>query len=412
MSFTTRVPAFAHAPFRRFWGGAVVSNTGSMMYLAALGWITADVTDSAAAIAAVPFVGLIPLLVVSPFAGALADRWSRRKMLLGALAAQLSVAIGVALIVTADAVTYPRLIAASLIGGMSGSFGAPVFQALLPTLVPIQALRSAVVLNSLQFNISRAIGPTVAGFLIDATGAATVFWINAASFGAVIAAVWSLEERPPAGRRSDRSVLGDIAAGARYAARDVPIRTALTAGGVIAILVFPISYVAPVLATQALDLDAAEYGILVGVFGAGAIAGGLSLLLGRERPYALSVSLGVGGSAVGLAVIGLAPGLPMALVGMGIVGVAFVNVTTNVLSSMQTQLDDRVRGRVMSLWMMIYGSLGPLGVIAFGAAGDLVHIQTVFLIAAGCMATFLVVMASGRRFAVLDARPVEGTATS
>lgn len=405
MRIGERIPAFAHAEFVRFWSGAVVSNTGSMMYLAALGWITAGVTDSAAAIAAVPFVGLIPLLLVSPFAGAWADRWSRRKMLLAALAAQATVGVAVAIMVTADQVTYPRLIVASIIGGISGSAGAPVYQAIMPTLVPIQALRSAVVLNSLQFNISRAVGPTLAGFLIDATGAATVFWLNAASFLAVIVAIWSLEERPVPERTGERSVVGDIVAGARYAAGDRPIRVALTAGGVNALLIFPISYVAPVLATQALDLDAAEYGVLVGSFGLGAILAGIQMLLSRDRPYERIVSVGVGGCSIGLLVIGLAPGLLVALVGMFVTGAAFINITTNVLSSLQIQLDDRVRGRVMSLWMMIYGSLGPLGIIVFGAAGDIVDIQTVFVVAAALMASYLTFMTVRRGFAVLDPPP-------
>jgi predicted MFS family arabinose efflux permease len=249
------------------------------------------------------------------------------------------------------------------------------------------------------------VGPTLAGFLIDATGAATVFWLNAASFLAVIVAIWSLEERPVPERTGERSVVGDIVAGARYAAGDRPIRVALTAGGVNALLIFPISYVAPVLATQALDLDAAEYGVLVGSFGLGAILAGIQMLLSRDRPYERIVSVGVAGCSIGLLVIGLAPGLLVALVGMFVTGAAFINITTNVLSSLQIQLDDRVRGRVMSLWMMIYGSLGPLGIIVFGAAGDIVDIQTVFIVAAVLMASYLTFMTVRRGFAVLDPPP-------
>ncbi|MEM7285352.1 MAG: MFS transporter [Actinomycetota bacterium] len=405
-----RVPALAHGEFRRVWLGGTISNSGSMMYIAALGWITTDVTDSAAAIAAVPFIGLVPLFLVSPFAGVWADRFKRKRLLLLAIVGQAAVGTAVAVMVTSDAVTYPRLIAASVIGGVFGSLGAPVFQALIPTLVPVSALRSAVILNSLQFNISRAVGPTAAGLLIDSVGAPFVFWLNAATYAALVLALWSIEDRPAAfdGAR-DRSVFGDIAAGARYAVRNPPIRVALTAGTVIAILVFPISYVAPILATQGLDLDASEFGILVGLFGSGAIAGGILMLLERDRLMEPAVSIGASGCAVGLLLVGVAPGLGVALVGMFVTGIAFVNVTSNVLTSLQTNLDDRVRGRVMSLWMMIYGSLGPVGIITYGSLAEAIDIQTVFVLAAAAMLTFLAVMTVRRGFRVLDA-PTEATA--
>ncbi len=400
---TRRVPALAYAEFRRFWGGAVISNSGSMMYLAALGWITTDVTDSAAAIAAVPFIGLVPLFLVSPFAGAWADRLNRKRMLIFAIAGQAMVGAGVAIMVTADAVTYPRLVVASIVGGVFGSLGAPVFQALIPSLVPVPALRSAVIMNSLQFNISRAVGPTAAGLLIDGVGAAFVFWLNVATFAAVLVAITTLDDRPPAfDGATDRSVFGDIAAGTRYAARTPSIRVALIAGTIIAVLIFPISYVAPILATQGLDLEASEFGILVGLFGAGAITGGVLMLAEQTKVMERAVSLGVVGCAAGLLLIGLAPGLAVALIGMFVTGIAFVNVTSNVLSSLQTNVDDRVRGRVMSLWMMIYGSMGPLGIIAYGGLAEAIDIQTVFVIGSAAMLAFLLVMSVRRRFRVLD----------
>lgn len=400
---TQRVPAFAHAEFRRLWVGGAISNSGSMMYLAALGWITTDVTDSSAAIAAVPFVGLIPLLVVSPFAGAWADKVSRRRLILFSLSGQAVVGAAVALMVTVDAVTYPRLLISSVVGGTMGSIGAPVLQAVIPTLVPVQALRSAIVLNSMQFNISRAIGPTAAGLLIDGIGPTFVFWLNVTTYFAAIYGAWGLVERPAAfAGVANRSVMGDIAAGARYAMRATPIRTALVAGAVNAVLVFPLSYVAPILATQSLDLEASGYGVLVGTFGLGAIIGGIILLVERERSVERAVSIGVAGCAVGLLIIGLAPGLAVALVGMFVTGLAFVNVTSNVLTSLQTNIDDRVRGRVMSLWMMIYGALGPVGIITYGAVAESVDIQRIFVAAAAVMALYLAVMTSRRAFVSLE----------
>ena len=398
-----RVPAFAHAEFRRLWIGGAISNSGSMMYLAALGWITTDVTDSAAAIAAVPFVGLLPLLLVSPFAGAWADKVSRRRLILFSLWAQVVVGAVVALMVTADAVTYPRLLISSLIGGAMGSIGAPVLQAVIPTLVPLGALRSAVVLNSMQFNISKAVGPTAAGLLIDSIGPTFVFWLNVATYFAAIYGAWTLTERPAAfAGVANRSVIGDVVAGARYAMRTRPIRVALLAGAVNAVLVFPLSYVAPILATQSLDLEASGYGVLVGAFGFGAIIGGIVLLIERERAVERAISIGVGGCAAGLLIIGLAPGLPVALVGMFVTGLAFVNVTSNILTSLQTNVDDRVRGRVLSLWMMVYGALGPAGIITYGAVAESIEIQRIFVVAAAMMVLYLAFMTSRRAFLSLE----------
>lgn len=402
-SVTERVPALAHTEFRRVWIGGAISNSGSMMYLAALGWITTDVTDSAAAIAAIPFIGLVPLLVISPFAGVWADRFSRKRLLLLSIVGQAINGIVVATMVTADAVTYPRLVLASVVGGVFGSIGAPVLQALVPTLVPPTALRSAVILNSLQFNISRAVGPTLAGVLIDGVGEAFVFWLNAFTYVAILGAIVALRDRPAAfDGAKDRSVFGDIAAGTRYAASNPPVRVSLIAGCIIAILVFPISYIAPVLATQALDLEASEFGILVGAFGFGAITGGILMLVERDRPQERAILFGASGCAAGLLLVGLAPSLGLALVGMFVTGISFVNVTSNVLTSLQTYVDDRVRGRVMSLWMMIYGSLGPGGILAYGGLAEVVDIQVVFIGASAAMALWLVAMATTRAFRVLD----------
>lgn len=393
-----RVPAY-----RRLWLGALMSSVGSMMYLTALGWLTATTTGSPLKVTILSFSGLLPLLALSPLAGALADRHSRKQLLLVTLLLQFAVAVGLAAVVTADLAPYWVLLLFAIGGGATGALTAPVFSAVLPTLVPPEALRNAVVLNSMQYNISRALGPMAAGLLLDAVGPAVVFWCNAASFLGVLAGTLWLPALPVHVRRHQRSVAADLGAAIRYVRATPGLRVALGTAGLLALISGPIQWLAPIIATEGLDLDARRFGLFLGSYGIGAMVAGVGLLFfDRGVPYRYLATGGTAGVALALVGLGLAPGFVMGVVAMGALGTAFLVASTTFSSSLQAQLDDRVRGRVMSLWMMIFGGVAPLGILIQGSLSEVVNVQWVLLGDGVVLAAVLVWFAVRRRFRVLD----------
>ena len=154
--------AFASRDFRLLWLGAVVSSSGSQMQLAALGWVVALLTESATRVGLIAFAGVVPLVVLSPIGGSLADRFPRRKVLLVTQTVQMVQAVTLWATWAAGARSYWLLFALAAVGGATAALNAPVWQAFIPSLVDRRDLPNAVMLNSTQFNISKALGPVAA----------------------------------------------------------------------------------------------------------------------------------------------------------------------------------------------------------------------------------------------------------
>ena len=193
----SRFAAFRSSDFAAFWTGGVISSTGSQMQLAALAWVVAEQTRSGTRTLLLVFLGTIPLVVLSPVGGHLADRFPRRRLMLWTTAVQTVIAFALWWAWMRGAGSYWVLAVFSILGGTAGALNSPAWQALVPELVPRTDLRNAVMLNSAQFNIARATGPAIAGVMIDGVGNGPVFLANAVSFLAVIVALVCMSESPP-----------------------------------------------------------------------------------------------------------------------------------------------------------------------------------------------------------------------
>ena len=196
------VVALGYRDYALFWSASVVSNSGSMMYLAAIGWVVQVETDSPFKVTLVATLGMLPLLLMSPVGGSLADRISRRNVMLLSSSLATLVAGALSIVYAAGWANFWVLLVFAFVGGCVTSLGAPVMQAIIPELVPSRHLRNGVVLNGLQFNVARALGPLMAGLIIAQWGAATAFWLNTLSFGVMILALVSMRPRPAPGPRA------------------------------------------------------------------------------------------------------------------------------------------------------------------------------------------------------------------
>lgn len=355
-----------------FWGN-VVSNSGNWLFNVAAAVVVFRLSGSALLVGLVSVSQFAPLVVVSPFAGALTDRLDRRRLLLAAQSVSATAATALAvtsLLVGVDGLpgAWPILLAALGIG-VGQAFSAPALNALVPALVRDADLPSGVSLTSLTFNIGRAFGPATSGVLLATVGPEIAFTVNAVSFLALIGALLVITPRPrdvPAG--GDRRVR----AGLRYVLEDRTTLLLLAAVAATGYAADPMITLAPSLA-EAVGGGETLVAVLVSAFGiAAAPAAVLSGRLQRRLGSLRVAGSGATTAAVGLAVAALAPAAAVAVVGFATTGVGFVLALTGFTTVLQRRVPDALRGRVMALWSVAFLGNRPIAALLDGSAADLV----------------------------------------
>jgi MFS family permease len=382
------IRALAFHDFRVFWTGAVGSSIGNNMQLAALLWVVAVATRSAAQVTLIGFITFVPLLLLGPVGGALADRFSRRHLLLVTQTLMMVQAFVLWGLWEAGLASYWVLFVVSLAGGALLALNAPAWQSIMPELVPRNLFQNAVTLNSVQFNVARAVGPMLAGVFIAWMGAGICFLINALSFVLVLIALLvmtSADTAPPATHEERRGVLASFVESVRYVRTQPGLQVAIATHGVFGLLAAPVVQLIPVLSVEVLDIGSDAYGLLLGSFGVGAVA--IAFVIGALDERVLPSRLLGGGlalTALSVLGLGLAPGLVVGVVFMVAFGASFVIVIAIEHSAIQALSDDHIRGRVTSLWLMTFGAGLPLGTILMGVIADVVGVRAV-LVAAGAL---------------------------
>jgi MFS family permease len=372
--------ALGYRDYALFWIASVVSNAGSMMYLAAIGWVVQVETGSPFKVTLVATLGMVPLLIMSPIGGSLADRMSRRRLLLISVVLSTLVAAALSITYAAGWASFGVLLVFALVGGCVASLGAPVQQAIIPELVPSESLRNGVVLNGMQFNVARALGPLLAGLIIAQWGAATAFWVNTMSFGAMIGALLLMRPRPAPSDGEHQGFVASFVQGARYARSQRGLMVAMTLGSLVGFALAPVQWLVPVIATDLFNADASQFGLLAGAFGLGSVAGAIVLLNVDNRVSNRQlISMGLPGLAIGLAALAISPVLALGVLAMMFAGLSFMAVMATLMTSLQALCADAYRGRVMSLWMMVFGVTLPLGTLIQGSFAEVVSIRVVLM---------------------------------
>jgi predicted MFS family arabinose efflux permease len=389
--------AFAYRDFRLLWFGLIISNTGSWMQYLAQGWLVVQLADSASRGALyLGFVGLVravPVLLLSGIAGTLADRIERRQILIIAQVVMGSSALALgALVHTGRAQIWEVMIIAAF-SSAGAAFDAPTRQSLVPMIVSRAALMNAIGLNSAAFNGPAIIGPAIAGILVAAVGLAPCFFINAASYVAVIVAVWMMSPRPPLLSERRRGFRADMLAGLRYVRASGPVLGVLFLSTIVAIVVRPYVQLLPAFAKSVLGGGPAALGILGSAAGAGALGGSIATAFLGLRHSRGNLLLGCGAVA-GVALAALATTRSMvpasiALIVLGCTIMLFMGMANTLL---QTYTAIEMRGRVMSLYTMTFLGLMPLGTWLLGTVASIVTLPTTFvgagaLIVAVCIAS-------------------------
>lgn len=405
---TTDLPrplrALAHRDFRQFFVGGLVSSVGTNMQIAALAWVVQRETGSALRTTLIAFVGVVPLLVLGPAGGVLADRFARRRLLVVTNGVMMLLAVALWLAWERYHAGYSALFVLSLLTGVVVALQTPAWQSLPAELVPPTDLSNAITLNSTQFNVARALGPMAAGITIERFGAGTAFGVNALSYIVVIGALARMSAAPVVAPMTGEGTFERWRAGLRYVRSRRGLVVAIGVHSVFALAGAPIVQLVPDLAQSALHIDAAAYGLLLGALGIGAVGAAIVHGATDERGRAsTALRIGLALATLGLAGLALAPSLPWAIAAMIVFGAAYLVIVAADHGTIQRLSDDAHRGRVTSVWLMTFGFCFPTGVVTMGWLADRVGVRWVLAGDAAIMAAVLVVASVRRLLPAMDA---------
>jgi MFS family permease len=375
LAFTLRARTFRslrrHRNYRLYFAGQIVSVAGSWMQNVALAWLVLDMSGSPLAVGALVFCRFLPFTLLGLVAGMVVDRRDTRRVVMATQASAMAVSVVLAVVTLTGAVTLPVVFALAALGGVILVFDAPGRQALTFELVGRRELPNAVALNSGLFNASRVIGPAIAGLVIAAVGTGLCFVVNAISFLAVLAALAAMraDELVPVERSERSSLVHGAREALGFVRRDPELRAVLGIVAAVSLVGFNFHVLVPLLAAE-LQLGATAFGLLSAAFGLGALGGALAVASMREASRRVFVGGTLGFS---LLLLALAPvdDPALAAVLLAAVGVCFTLLTASANALVQLRAPDRLRGRLVSLYLLAFAGLAPFGGLL---AGWLAHL--------------------------------------
>jgi len=392
--------------YRLFWLGGFVSNTGRWFQSVAIPAIIWQLTESAAWVGFAGFSRMAPMALVSPIAGALADRYDRRKLLIVTQSLQ-AMATGLLMVSWMAGVRSPgAFVALSLLAGAFGGLNLPAWKAFVSDLVPREQLLNAVTLTSMQFNAARMFGPALAGVTLAAAGPAWAFFINFASFGAVLLALAMIDVHtgPTGGDREPFAPMSDFIETVRWIRTHPGIRRAILAVGVVGLLGMPIQVLAVVFAEDVFGRGATAYGLMLTMIGVGAVitgpfVAGRGSKLDRSRLEAVALIV----YSIGILAFALAPGLPVAFIALALVGAAHLTSASVLNTAVQVQVPEERRAKVLSVHMMVVTLSSPVGQLVLGQTMEWTGPRPTMIGAGLVMAAIAAFLIATRRLDSLDA---------
>jgi MFS family permease len=376
--------------FAVVWTAALVSNIGSWLQTVAVGILVTELTHQARWTGLVAAAAFVPVGVLSPVGGAIADRVDRKRLLLGTTVGETVAAALLAVLVGTGHATPLGVTALVFAGGCMAALGFPAYQAILPDLVDRDDLLGASSLSMAQFNLGRVVGPALAGAVLVIGSYTWAFALNAVSYGAVVAALFTLRLSPPAPSDEPPGLRARIVAGIRGARAEAGCRTAILTIGVAALLLSPFIALIPAVALKLFGQGEGATSLLIAAQGVGAVAGALTLpslarRYGRRRVLVVNLLV----LPFLLAGYAAAPSVVAAAVALVAVGAGYVGLLSGLGTVVQLRAPAALRARILSLYMVALGTVYPLGAVLQGALGDRLGLRTV---TAGAAAIFLAVV--------------------
>lgn len=360
--------ALGHRNFRIFYFGQILSLVGTWMQTTAQGWLVLELTDSEFLLGAVTAAGSLPILMLTLYAGEVADRRDKRSILVVAQSGALVAALAMAVLTHTGAVTVHWIFALVFLLGVANAFEVPTRQSFFVELVGKEDLTNAIALNSSAFNLTRVVGPAVAGVLIGTVGIAACFYLNAVSYLFVIAGLLAIRRPPFRAVPRTASTLTNLREGFAFLWHDRLARTLVGLVAAASILALPYAMLLPVFARDILRVGASGLGWLLSAAGAGALAGGIALAAaaGRVRRGPLLLVTSTAFSLL-ISAFAFSRSFVLSLLLLALAGFALIPFTATVNALLQSVVPDRLRGRVMGVYVFMFLGMTPVGSLQAGA---------------------------------------------
>ena len=395
--------ALQHRNYRLFFVGQGLSLIGTWMQNVALAWLVYRLTNSVFLLGLVGFSSQIMIFLCSPFAGVIADRFNRHRIVIVTQTLALLQAVILTVLVYTGLITVWEIMGLAVFLGLIMSFDAPTRQSFVIEMVGDKKdLGNAIALNSSLFNGARLVGPAIAGLAIATLGEGFCFLINAVSYLAVIVSLLLMRIKREPRPKKESAVLREMRDGFAYAYRFAPIRYVIVLLGLISLIGMPYAVLLPVFAKDILHGGPQTLGFLVGSAGVGALLGA-AYMASRQNAVGLTRVIPVAGAifSLGLIGLGLSHLLWLSLLAITVVGFGMMLNMASCNTLLQTVVDEDKRGRVMSLYTMAFMGVTPFGSLLAGSFASRVGVPFTIMLSGAvgllCVGGFLLVLPEIRR---------------
>jgi MFS family permease len=360
-----------HRNFQLFFSGQLISLIGTWMQNVAQAWLVYSLTGSSLLLGVVGFAGQIPIFLFAPLGGLAADRWNRHRVVIGTQVASMILAFALAALTLLHIVKVWEVVVLASLLGVVNAFDVPARQSFLIEMVSREDLMNAIALNSSMFNGARVIGPAIAGITVAKFGEGWCFFANAVSYIAVIIGLLMMRLEPFRQAVHKTSPYEHIKEGFEYVQKTAPMMALIMLIGVVSLVAVPYSVLMPVFADRILHRGAHGLGILMGASGVGALLGALTLAM-RRGVRGLGHTVGYAAAAFGASLIlfSLSKIFWLSVLLLVPVGYGVMLQMSGSNTLIQSMVPDKLRGRAMAVYTMMFMGMAPLGSLLAGALAD------------------------------------------
>lgn len=377
MIFPSTLRALNHRNFQLYMIGQSISLIGTWMQRMAVSWLVYELTHSAFMLGLVAFAGLIPMLILSPYAGAYVDRHSRYKTLLATQIASMVQAGLLAFVVLTNHYNVVIITILSVMLGAINAFDSPSRQSLMIVMVNDKKdLTNAIALNSTMVTLARMIGPAVAGILLSTVGEGICFLINFLSFIAVIYSVLAMKLKIPPSAKNEEPIWMNLVQGYRYLKRSPALRSVILLMALVSLMVTPYTTLFPVFAKEIFKGDVTTFSWLNSISGFGALIGAIYLAqLKTVKKLLKIITVAVLLLSANLVLFSFTTLFPLALFFIMLTEVGMLTLISATNSYIQINVEERMRGRVLSYFIMAFAGMQPFGNLIVGSLAHLIGVQ-------------------------------------
>jgi MFS family permease len=377
-----------HRNFQLFFSGQLISLVGTWMQSIAEAWLIYRLTGSSVLLGLLGFVSQIPIFLLSPIGGLAADRWPRQRVVISTQVASMTLGFTLAALTLTGRIRVWEIIVLATLLGVVNAFDVPARQSFLIEMVGREDLLNAIALNSTMFNGARVAGPAVAGLLVAQVGEGWCFFLNGVSYIAVIAGLLMMRLEKSLAAHDGSSPIEKLREGLRFVRHARPIRTLLLLLGLVSFTALPFSVLMPIFADRILHGGASAYGNLMGAVGLGATFGAFTLAMRQQlRGLGSIVAYSAIGLGISLTFFGASRLYWFSMVALVLAGYAMMMQFTSANTLIQAMVPDQLRGRVMSLYSMMFIGMAPIGSLVAGKMAQ--HIGAPSTVALGGLASLV-----------------------